>query len=381
MNSRRSGLPAGLKDAVQASRDADEIGLPLNAPVTAAPKRSAFRPDDRLTGMLIGCAIGDALGMPVEGIENELTQRALERLGGIRDFLAPQHHVLRSLRKLRPGYWTDDTQLTLAVARSVVAEGTLDYDAVADAHVRAFETLELRGWDATTKQACRRLAQGTSRSRSGKIGGSGNAVAMKISPVAAFSFVRGESRETLLRHCVAVGLMTHHDPRAVVGAYLVALLVRDGLASFKRWEPAADRYDELIDEAVWAEEALSRTLGVSDDPISQHLIELSDALDSTPAELAEFCHGATSYVCHSIPFVIALLCGRSWEFEDGVLAAVNAAGDTDTNGAIVGAILGGTYGLKRLPKRFLDKVEEAEMIRELGRSFGQTLGNAALMTA
>lgn len=344
----------------------------VTTPVVST-RRSAFNARDRVTGMLMGCAIGDALGMPVEGLENKLTLRAIHRLGGIRDFLAPQAHVLKSLRRLRPGCWTDETQLTVAITRSIISGGDLDYDAIANAHVHAFETLELRGWEATTKQACRRLAQGTDRLRSGKLGGSGNGVAAKIAPIAAWSTLRGETRDTLLQHCVNVGVMTHHDPRAIVGAYLIALLVRDALVGPRKWNPSPERYEELIEEARWAEGVLVTSLGGSDDPISQNLSELSDALDSESTELAEFSRGATSYVCNSVPYVVALLCGRAWEFEDGVVAAVNGGGDTDTNGAMVGAVLGAAFGVRKLPKRFVDKVEEGEIIREVGAEFARLL--------
>jgi ADP-ribosyl-[dinitrogen reductase] hydrolase len=261
----------------------------------------------------------------------------------------------------------------LAVARAIVRSGGLDYDGIADGHVQAFETLELRGWDATTKQACRRLSQGTPRARSGNLGGTSNTVAAKIAPVAAWSFARGEDRETLLRHCVHVGQMTHYDPRAITGAYIIAQLVRDALAAPRRWDPAADRYEQLIEETLWVEKQLERHLGASDDPMSQNLRELSDAIDAPPEEIAELSNGATSYSCHSIPFVVAFLCGRPWEFEEGVIAAVNCGGDTDTNGAIVGAVLGAAWGAKKLPKRFADGVEEAEIIRDVAAEFARVI--------
>lgn len=367
MTYRHRRLPPSLRSALYACRDKDDVGMAVSIePSASTTRRTSFHAKDRLTGVLMGCAVGDALGMPVEGIDNAFTLRAIHRLGGIRHFLAPQAHVLKSLRRLRPGCWTDETQLTLAITRSIIECGTLDYDDIAEAHVHAFETLELRGWDATTKQACRRLAQGTDRTRSGNIGGSGNAVAAKIAPIAAWSFLRGETREQLLEHCLHVGAMTHHDPRAITAAYLVALLVRDALAGPKRWNPTFERYMELVEEARWAEERLVTRIGVSDDPISQHLDEMSDALDSDERELAELCNGATSYANYSVTFCIALLCSRSWEFESGVLAAVNGGGDTDTNGAIVGAVLGAAFGARKTPKSFIEKLEEAEMIRELG---------------
>lgn len=374
-------LPEGLLNTVRAKRDIEndddlfritrEVGsVPIPIPV----KRTGFKSVDRLTGLLLGGAIGDALGMPVEGQDNEATLRALHTLGGIRDFLAPQAHVFRSLQKLKAGSWTDETQLNLAFTRSIIKCGRIDYDDIAGSYVSAFETLKLRGWDAKTKQACRRLSQGCNRKKSGTLRGNSNAVAARFAPIATWSALCGESREQLLRHAYNVGVMTHNDIRSVVGAYLIGLLIRDAVESNRRWEPRVVRYEELTEEARWAEHKLSALMETTDDPISQNLRELSDALDCEPAEIAEFSRGATEKACHSIPFIVAMLCSRPWELEEGIIAAVNAGGDTDTNGSIVGSILGLTYGARRFPRRFSDKVEESEMIRELGKEFAERSG-------
>jgi ADP-ribosylglycohydrolase len=328
--------------------------------------RSAYNLPDRMRGMLLGCAIGDALGMPVESNDNSKTLAAIRMLGGIRDFLAPQQHVYRSLKRLRPGCWTDDTQLTLAISQSLIRCQTTDYDDIADSHVHAFETLELRGWGGATKQSCRRLAQGTSRIRSGKRGGAGNGVSVKISPIAAYSFLSGEPREQLLRHCKFIGVMTHLDPRPIVGAYIIARLCQYALQyPARRWEPESGLLEHLIEEAIWAEDLLTATSKEGADRVSKALISLRTYLGTDPNTLANRCQGATSYVCYSVPFVVGLLLSRPWEFEDGIMAAVNVGGDTDSNGAMVGAVLGAAYGARKLPKKYINKVEEGEMILDV----------------
>jgi ADP-ribosylglycohydrolase len=336
---------------------------------------------DRIKGLLLGCAIGDALGMPVESNDNEKTLMAIRRLGGIRDFLAPQQHVYRSLRKLRPGCWTDDTQLTLAIAQSIIRSQGIDYDDIADAHVNAFENLELRGWGGSTKQSCRRLAQGTSRIRSGKRGGAGNGVAMKIGPIAAYSFYLGESREQLLRHCKFIGMMTHLDPRPITGAFVTARLIQVALQAPRKWEPEPELLDFLIEEARWAEDLLTTNPVEGADRVSKALSDLHGKFDPDPRVVAERCSGATSYVCYSVPFVAAMLLSTPWEFEEGVLGAVNAGGDTDSNGAMVGAVLGAAFGARKLPKRFVEKVEEGEMIRDIAERLARTLVDDTLAAA
>lgn len=371
----RSGVTSTIAQSATSGAAAEAIHFD-GPPRVANPEpsaRSSFRAPDRISGLLLGTAIGDALGMPVEGMDNRLTLKAIHRLGGVRHFVAPQPHVLRSLRRLRPGCWTDETQLVLQTTRAMIAENAVHYDAIAANMVHAFENFELRGWDTTTKQGCRRLAQGTHRLRSGKLGADGNAIAARIAPIAAWSFMRGETRQQLLEHCFHYGVMTHHDVRAITGAYLIALLIRDALAAPRRWEPAPTRYQEIILEAKWAEHVLSQRLGHADDNLSRHLEELEDALDSDSVEIAEYCNGAESGACESVSYVIALLLGRSWDFEEGVIAAVNGGGDTDTNAAMVGAVLGAAHGARKLPRAFVDRLEEVEIIRELGETYAAML--------
>ncbi|MBN1946351.1 MAG: ADP-ribosylglycohydrolase family protein [Bradymonadales bacterium] len=366
------------KEATQANADLLTL-VPQSS--ASASKRISMNQVDRIKGMLLGGAIGDALGMPVESSDNEKTLTAIRRLGGIRDFLAPQNHVYRSLRRLRPGCWTDDTQLTLAIANSIIRCQGIEYDDIAKAHVNAFENLELRGWGGTVKQSCRRLAQGTSRVLSGKRGSACNGVAVKVSPVASYCYLRGESRETLLNHCKYIGVMTHLDPRPITGAYVIARLIQVALGSPRKWEPGPDLLPLMIEEAEWAESRLTSQKIEGADRVSQNLVALERQLDADVSLIAARCQGAVSYVCYSVPFVVGMLCARPWEFEDGVLAAVNAGGDTDSNGAMVGSVLGAAYGARRLPKRYIEKVEEGEMIREVGEHLARTLLKQAAVAA
>lgn len=358
------------------SRSEESTGSMPEACAWEAPGFMAqLRSPDRVTGMLMGCAIGDALGMAVEGPDPSQARRALDSLGNLREFLAPQPFAHKSLQRLRPGCWTDETQMLLSLTRSLVAAPALSFDLVVAAHLHAFETFEHRGWDVETKQACRRLMQGTAPARAGAVGVPGNTAAAKMAPLVAALLREGGDRDALLRFAVEVTQMTHRDSRAVTGAYLIALLVADAFACSRRWEPRPDRYEQLIAEAAWAEEQLEALgFGSSDDPLSRHLEELADALECGSRELAELSGGAGADARQSIPYCIALLCGRAWDFDEGVTAAVMGGGDADTNGAIVGTILGIACGVRKMPRRFVDKIEEAELIRESGQQLAGWLG-------
>lgn len=77
---------------------------------------------DQFKGVLLGCAVGDALGAPVEGWSG--IEISMMHGGPLRDFLPERYG---------PGAFTDDTQLTLALAKALVVRGYFDMDEVAHA--------------------------------------------------------------------------------------------------------------------------------------------------------------------------------------------------------------------------------------------------------
>jgi len=70
---------------------------------------------DRFIGTLIGCAVGDALGAPFEG----KTREAIALIDGLTD-------AFRPYRSYSAGQYTDDTQQTIAIAKSIIAVGQVD---------------------------------------------------------------------------------------------------------------------------------------------------------------------------------------------------------------------------------------------------------------
>ena len=62
---------------------------------------------------------------------------------------------------------------------------------------------------------------------------------------------------------------------------------------------------------------------------------------------------------------VALWCARrAADFEEALVAVVNAGGDTDTNGAVAGAVLGARFGLDAIPRRWRDQVARLRVDRE-----------------
>src|SRR5215207_8008126 len=106
---------------------------------------------DRAVGCLLGLACGDALGGPVEFIDR--AKIAAIYPGGLREFIGG------GWLNLAPGEITDDTQMTLALARSLVERGSLDMNHVAQKFVDWYRT-DPKDIGNTTRAAIVNLATG-----------------------------------------------------------------------------------------------------------------------------------------------------------------------------------------------------------------------------
>ena len=171
---------------------------------------------DRFEGALAGLAVGDALGFPVEFIgAAEIRHRYGPR--GIADFVPSSSHP--------PGAYTDDTQMSLAVAAALVRAGRGDLDEVMSAVAE-----ELLKWSvspennrapgSTTMSACRRLAAGKPWRDSGIPESKGNGSTIRTAPIGLYYHADQSRLIQVARHS---SLITHGHPCAVAGAVANAL--------------------------------------------------------------------------------------------------------------------------------------------------------------
>ncbi|MBI4143137.1 ADP-ribosylglycohydrolase family protein [Candidatus Uhrbacteria bacterium] len=321
---------------------------------------------DRFRGCMVGLAVGDALGMPVETMTPDEILAATDGKG-VTGFLAPLQKRFHSTALLAPGQWTDDTQLSLAIARSLIRKRGFDLADIAAEHILEFHGVR-RGWGGSTTRGIEELALG--RRKPGdpildpKAHGLGNGVAMKVAPLALFDVLacdEGRDCELHDQHAVAwfrgtvhkLASLTHRDPCAKNGAMAIAAAVIHGVgiagnepAKFR--EPHQELLTSAAAEAHW--------------PCPTHGHALYDACHlATQGSELYIRHGILKRtqcdVRESVPFVLAICREHLTSFRDGVLAAVNAGGDTDSNGAMVGAILGASHGLSAIPEEWVRGLE------------------------
>lgn len=285
-----------------------------------------------LEGVILGTAVGDAIGLPREG----LSARRAERIFGGR----PYEYCL--LPRARRGMVSDDTEHTCMVGQAILACGG---DPGRFARAMAWR---LRGWFATvpagigmaTLKACLRLWLFFPPHRSG-VRSAGNGPAMR----AAVLGVLYRDDPVRMREMVEVSSrITHTDERAVEGALAIAIAAAE--ASRAGTDPvgavtAQIRNAELLD-------AIGRC--------AEHLQS-----GSSPADFAQamgWKHGVSGYICHTVPAALFCWLRNRESFRDAVESAIALGGDADTVGAITGALAGATLGADAIPPTWLHELRD-----------------------
>ncbi|MCA9606799.1 MAG: ADP-ribosylglycohydrolase family protein [Myxococcales bacterium] len=274
---------------------------------------------DRVLGALLGCAIGDASGLPFEGLPPHRVARR---------FTADRYRFFG-----RTGFVSDDTEQSALVAQAL-AMGEAD-DHACRAHFRR----SMMGWllrlpfgiGGATLRACLRMLVGFPEPG---VRSAGNGAAMRAG-IVGVHFARDSARRRRTGRQLAT--LTHTDERAIEAALYVAEVAAHAAVA----EPAAFDPPAVVRRArtVVEEPELVRAI---DDAIAL-------AEGGAPPGAAGIALGNTGFVVHSIAIcTFALLRGARSPME-AIELAIRAGGDTDTHAAIVGGWMGALHGASALP--------------------------------
>jgi ADP-ribosylglycohydrolase len=292
---------------------------------------------NRIRGMLLGTAAGDALGLPMEG----LSRRRAARL-----FPGPLRHRLLPGR----GMVSDDTDHAVLVANALIA-----HPDDPEAYARSL-AWGLRGWLLSlpagvgwaTLRAILRLWLGFGPDRSG-VASAGNGPAMRSAPVGILFAERPERMGPFLSATVRI---THTDPRAETGAAVVARAAAWGFVWGPNRPPDADAL---------------RTLFIGPEEPCREWNEAVDALlralaaGHTVAELAEALgqkEGVSGYVIPSVAVAVYAWVRHYGDYRSTVSAVIDLGGDTDTVAAVAGAMAGATVGESAIPEEWIAGLAE-----------------------
>jgi ADP-ribosylglycohydrolase len=325
---------------------------------------------DQVIGMFLGVPIGDALGTPAETMT---AARIAEVFGRITTYREPQDH--QWYKDWRAGRWTDDTQLTIALAESLIAQSKPDLADMAARQIAAMNECSI-GWGGSTKESLRRIEAGVPLLKAGNPKGAGNGVAMKVAPIAAY-LAAPQTDKAIAESIAELSLMTHQTDMAVISAFIQIQALSFCLEGVDQDRPfSAERLLQPIlrhgkKVKVMLREKKYQLTYLPEDflgRIAALMCLFEEFSLMTPTKLAECYGGADCYVYNSLPFTLAMFLRQPFSLET-LYDTVNAGGDTDTNGSMVGALLGALNGTKIFPQHLIDGLWQKDKILQVANDF------------
>jgi ADP-ribosylglycohydrolase len=290
---------------------------------------------DRFRGVLIGTAVGDALGLPAEGV----SRRRISRL-----FPGPWRHRLIAGR----GMLSDDSEHTLFISQALLAR-----PASVEAFARRF-AWSLRWWFVSlpagigfgTLRSIVRLWLGFSPANSG-VRSAGNGPAMRAAPIGAMFADDAEKRQA---YVAASTRVTHADPRAPAGAQVVANLCAWSIRTAATQRPSVEQFLDLL-----------RTSGEHEPQWLAIVEDMSKAVGEgwsvqAYADSLGLHKGISGFIYHTVPVVSYAWYRHFGDFQATLSAVLDCGGDTDTTGAIAGALAGAVVGEPGIPRPWIQGI-------------------------
>jgi ADP-ribosyl-[dinitrogen reductase] hydrolase len=297
-----------------------------------------IEPMDRYCGCLLGLAVGDALGAPIEFASPGSFEPLTDMISG-------------GAFGLQRGQYTDDTTMALCIAESILEKGCFDPIDQLQRFVRWYR----QGYLSSTG-TCFDIGNTTRASledfeRSGQPfrapGGlrGGNGAIMRLAPVAmAFALQPGEA----IRLCGESARTTHNFVECVDTCRLLGALIIGALQGESKERLLSSDYAPL--ESLWQGE-----------PLTPAVVEILQGSykSKNPPQLRG--GGLTTESLEAAMWAFY----HSGSFEEGVLKAVNLGNDADSTGAVFGQLAGAYYGLQAIPPRWVETLCSHELIREV----------------
>ena len=299
---------------------------------------------DKFRGAILGCFLGDAFGAGFEGMS---PNQAIS-------------HLTTLSQKFTRTY-TDDTEMTLALAESIIESGKVDPEDLAKKFIQFCDLT--RGYGMGAIRAILALRAGVPWHRVSTIvfekGSFGNGAAMRVSPVGLFFH---QNREALREAAIEQANVTHTHPLGQWGAVMQAssvglALLQDPMKPLKKEEILVELREILWPGPVEYQKALNEMENIFAEGKKIETKEIVRRLGN----------GIEAH--RSVPTASYLALTHSPDFQDAIRAAISLGGDTDTIAGMVGAIVGAHVGERGLPEEWIEQLEEGPR----GLSFARQL--------
>ena len=283
---------------------------------------------DAILGCLLGTAVGDALGLPGEGMS--------------RKRVTAMKHGERHRFVFGRGMFSDDTEHTLMLAATLI-----EHRDEVGAMQRALGW-KLRWWllafpagvGLSTAKAILRLWLGFSAGKAG-VRSAGNGAAMRS---AIIGVVFGDDAEKRQAFALAACRLTHTDPRAEESALLVAEAASLAAQHLSSHEALPVLEKLIVSDEMKARFAVLKTALSTQKSVLEYAEEIGCG------------YGVSGFAPNTVAVALFAWLRHRGDFETAVRSAIQCGGDTDTVAAITGAICGAETGEAGIPRAWIDGI-------------------------
>src|ERR1700676_1011286 len=315
-----------------------------NSSTSTVPRLDQFR------GCLVGQCLGDALGFPVEGSPPEICAAYIEELraGHFESWPGARS-------KYACGQYTDDSQLARELMLSYAEVGRFDAADYAARIGSIFAENRIVGRGIATDAAARRLIAGVHCKEAGMPARyAGNGTAMRAGPV---GLLFGDDPEEMIRVAYDQGRITHTDGRCSAGSIAIAGAV--ALAA----QPGTIEVTGFVHQ-------LRKWMRPFDPSFADQVLQLADWIELPPektAPMIAFCgqektlddwKWISPFVIPSVLWSLYSFLRTPEDYSETVCTAIVAGGEVDTTAPMAGAISGAHLGLKRLPLKLAENLND-----------------------
>ena len=314
---------------------------------------------DRITGCLIGIAVGDAIGLPFENLSRHQIARSLN------------DHPIGHRLLFGRGMVSDDTEHSCLVGQALVASGGEPSAFARDLAWR------LRWWIAgvpagagrATARACGKLWIGFNYQSSG-VFSAGNGTAMRAPIIGAST----PEKDRAIQITNISSRITHTDPKAAYGALAISSVAH--AVTF------GDRETALMPDQVL--ERVGQWLQKRDDDATELLGLVGQAAESVErgeslrefADSMEWNRGVSGYIYQTVPAVLHACMRYPNDYRSAIEELVLCGGDTDSTASVAGGILGAADGEAGIPSEWINGLIEFPRNQHWMRGLSEQLGVA-----
>ena len=301
---------------------------------------------------IIGHAIGDAMGVPIEFesrarlLENPIT----EMTGG-------------GTHGQPKGYFSDDTSMEIATIDSYIKKEKFDYDDIMNNFslwiTEGKFTPGGKAFDAgiTCYNAINNYLKGTPPLESGlnKIDSNGNGSLMRMLPAVYYAHYKKLKQTELLKLTKNLSSITHRHEISILGCYLYNNYLLNIINGKDKY--AALNMLKVLDLSSFSKETISKYKRLFENGFEKINVQ----------EIR-----STGYVVDTLEAVIWIILNTN-NFKQAIIGAINLGDDTDTVGAITGSIAGILYGYNDIPKSWLKDLVKRDELEEYSKLFEKIL--------